>query len=41
MSWKHGVWSEEKGWEGPSLLKMAAVYDAWTDGSVSIIFEVR
>lgn len=36
-SWKNAEWNEENGWIGPSLVKMAALYDVWESGSVSTI----
>lgn len=38
LSWKNIVWNEQNGWEGPALLKMAAVYDVWTNNSGEDIY---
>lgn len=34
-SWDNeDVWSEEEGWKGPQLLKMAGLFSRWTSSEV-------
>lgn len=36
-SWdKEDVWSEDDGWKGPQLLKMAGLFSRWTSSEVRV-----
>jgi hypothetical protein len=43
-SWNNADWSEEEGWKGPKILKMAGLYDVWTSAKVCVflsLFEIN
>ena len=33
--WENSEWTEETGWNGPKILKMAGLYDVWKSPTVS------
>jgi len=36
-AWEEAEWSEESGWKGPAILKMAGLFDIWKSPKVSCL----